>query len=476
MSRQFPEYPVLMVDDEETILSSQDTVLRSNGITNLISCADSREVMGIVRAQPIEVILLDLSMPHVSGEDLLPQLQSEFPSVPVIVITGTNEVQSAVQCMQAGAFDYLVKAVDRDRLLCAVRRAIEVGSLRRRYTDLRRRMLQDELRCPEAFAGIVTDNRKMHSIFLYVESVAASRETVLIRGETGVGKELFALAVHVASGRTGEFVAVNTAGLDDSMFSDTLFGHREGAYTGASGSRSGLVRQAAGGTLFLDEVGDLSEANQTKLLRLLEKREYYPLGSDLAKSTDARFVVATSVPLEDRVREGRFRMDLFYRLSTHDIRIPPLRERKDDLPLLLQHFVREACEELGKEIPRIPQQIYGRLEACEFPGNVRELRSMVYDAAIRHSGPVLSPDAFLRSVGNRDAPLPEGPGGAPPVAFGDQLPSTRQVVQLLVEEALRRSGGNQALAAGLIGVSPQALSKRLHKQRHSRLDGTPGCG
>ena len=472
MEQPYPEFPVLMVDDEEHILSMQDTILRSNGIDNLVSCSDSRKVMDIVRASPVQTVLLDLSMPHVSGEELLAQLIEAYPDLPVIVITGTDEVESAVQCMQAGAFDYMVKAVDKNRLLCGVRRAIEMSALKSRYADLRSHLLHDELRCPEAFRSIVTQNRRMRSIFLYVESVAATRETLLIRGETGVGKELFAEAVHRASGRKGDFVAVNTAGLDDSMFADALFGHQRGSFTGATEGRSGLVRQAAGGTLFLDEIGELSGPSQVKLLRLLEKREYYPLGSDLPKSTDARFIVASSASIAKMVEAGTFRKDLFYRISTHDVLIPPLRERPDDLPLLFGHFLEQACTELGKPLPALPPQLYAYLRASALPGNVRELRSMVYDAVSKHTGTTLSLECFRPAKDSTRVPIDTAEQGPCTVTFSERLPSTKEVVDLLVEEALRRANGNQALAAGLVGVTPQALSKR--RSRRDRGKGRGG--
>ncbi|HET6488059.1 MAG TPA: sigma-54 dependent transcriptional regulator, partial [Spirochaetia bacterium] len=424
-----PPHPILMVDDEEAILMTQETVLHAAGLTNTLRCGDATRVLPMVRAQEIEIVLLDLSMPRLSGQDILRSLQQEFPEIPVIIVTGTNDIESAVTAMQAGAFDYMVKAVEESRLLSGVRRAVEMRALRREYTDLRSHLLDDRLRCPEAFAALVTRSRCMHSLFLYAESVARTGETVLVRGETGTGKELIAAALHAASGRTGDLVTVNTAGLDEAMLSDVLFGHRKGAYTGAEESRDGLIKAAAGGTLFLDEIGDLSPASQVKLLRVLEKGEYYPLGSDLARTSACRFVVATGADLEDLMRRGTFRRDLYFRLSTHELRVPALRERKEDLPLLFSHFLDLACRELGKERVAVPPQIMEYLQAYDFPGNVRELRSMVYNAVSTHTSRMLSLSAFPRLK-----PLEPSRSVSPPaLGFPDRLPTIRESIDLLVE-------------------------------------------
>jgi DNA-binding NtrC family response regulator len=461
MADPYPEYPILMVDDEEAILSSQDVILRSAEITNTLLCSDPGAVMPIIRGRPIEMVLLDLSMPRISGMQLLAEIHEEFPELPVVVVTGSNEIDSAVACMRAGAFDYVVKAAEESRFLGGVKRAIEVRTLRRRYAELRSHFVDDVVDHPEAFEDIVTRSRRMRALFVYIGSIARTREAVLIRGETGAGKELFGRAVHRASGVPGKLVTVNTGGLDDAMLGDALFGHRKGAYTGAAESRDGLVRQASGGTLFLDEIGDLSLQSQIKLLRILETREYYPLGSDLAHSADCRFVVATSADMDALVASGRFRRDLYYRLATHEVRIPPLRERKEDLPLLLDHFLDRACADLSRDRVAVSPQIYAYLESYDFPGNVRELRSMVYDAVGSHSSRILPIAAFPKLRARPVEPTPEADG----VVYPSCLPSLKAAVRLLVEEALKRSGGNQALAANLVGITPQAMSRRLKRSR-----------
>lgn len=462
-SKLYPDYPVLIVDDEAHIVESQLNVLRSNGINNIISTTDSREVLGLLHSNEVEVVILDLRMPYISGEDILLQIRDDFPHVPVIIITGTNEIDIAVKCMRAGAFDYMVKAVEESRLVSGVSRAIELRALKREYWDLRKRLLSDRLSNPETFSRIITQNRKMQSIFLFVESIAKTDETVLISGETGVGKELIAGTIHDLSRPEMPFVAVNVAGLDDTMFSDSLFGHRKGAYTGAADSRKGFLQQASGGTILLDEIGDLSPSSQVKLIRLLETGEYYPLGSDLAMKTDARIVVSTNKNLNEAVGSGEFRKDLYYRLSAHEIKIPPLRERKKDLPLLVNHFMEEASKKLSKEKIAVPPELIPLLEIYDFPGNIRELRSMIFDAVSKQTEKMLSLKPFKEAMG-KDVQIFSKKQTEELIIFKDRLPTIAQASDILVAEAMKRAKGIRSTAAILLGISPQALGKRLNRK------------
>jgi transcriptional regulator with PAS, ATPase and Fis domain len=244
------------------------------------------------------------------------------------------------------------------------------------------------------------------------------------------------------------------------MFADTLFGHLRGSFTGAEETRKGLIQQAASGTLFLDEIGDLTSTSQIKLLRLIESHEYYPLGSDLLRSTDARFLLATNRDLLELVKEGRFRKDLYYRLQTYEIRIPPLRERKEDLPLLLDHFLEEAARTLGRKRLAVPPELLTLLETYDYPGNVRELRSMVFNAVSRQKDKMLSLGPFREAMGQA-AVIEAAHPDTTAYSFPKRLPTLKEITERLIEEALARAKGNQAIAAGLLGISPQALSKRL---------------
>jgi DNA-binding NtrC family response regulator len=323
---------------------------------------------------------------------------------------------------------------------------------------------------PEVFSEIVTGNPMMRSIFQYIEAISLSPQPVLITGETGVGKELVAKAIHHLSNRKGAFVPVNVAGLDDNVFADTLFGHRKGAFTGADQARSGLVEQASGGTLFLDEIGDLSPASQVKLLRLLQDGEFFPLGSDVGKRSDARMVVATNQDIEALRESGRFRRDLYHRLCVHHVHLPPLRERREDIPILVDWFLENSSKALGKNKPTPPRELLTLLSTYHFPGNVRELQSIIFDAVSGHKSGKLSMDVFKSYIYPRHSTSkmdvrPSQPGEQVLISFSEQLPTLKQTEEFLIAEALRRSNKNQAIAASMLGITRQALNKRLKSKR-----------
>lgn len=470
---EYPLHPILIVDDEEAWLNSFSLTLRSAGMNNVITCSEPEKLLGLLVQTDVSLLVLDLIMPHVSGEDLLQEVVARYPDLPVIIMTGLDQVETAVACMKHGAYDFFTKVSEESRLVTGVRRGVEVDRLRRENFALKERFFQQELQHPEAFVDIVTDNRGMHAVFKYMEAIAGTCEPVLITGETGVGKELIARALHRLSGRSGGFVAVNIAGFDEAMLADALFGHRRGAYSGADQAREGLVARASGGTLFLDEIGDLSQSDQVKLLRLIQEREYYPLGSDTARSTSARMMFATHRDLESLLRSGTFRQDLFYRLRTHHIHIPPLRERYDDLPLLLDHFLEKAAVDLGKSRPAYPRELPILLGTYSFPGNIRELQAMIFDALSKHSSRTLSMNEFKEYIGRHSAGCttpPELPGeDATPFSFLQPLPTLKEAGKLLVREALHRARGNQTIAARMLGITRQALGWRL-KQEMEKTD------
>lgn len=465
----YPALPVMIVDDEAHVLAGFAMQLRFAGINNIIACEDSREVMSRLSSQEMETILLDLRMPHVHGEDLLSLIVGKYPDVPVIMITAINDAETAVRCMKSGAFDYLAKPVEEARLVTTVRRAVAFRDLQREINALRHHVLTGRLEHPEAFSEIITQNQEMISIMHYIESIAGTSQPVLIEGETGTGKEMIARAIHGLSKPKGVFVRVNVAGLDDNVFADTLFGHAKGAFTGADASRPGLVERASGGTLFLDEIGDLSIPSQLKLLGLLQDREYLPLGRDEPKYTDARVVVATNRNLRELQSKGVFRKDLFYRLQTHHIVLPPLRKRRDDLPILVRYFFEETAQTLGKKKPTAPKALFDLLAGYHFPGNVRELKAMVFDAVSQHKSHVLSMDVFkarIAGVPSVSDQMPEREGGEDPAPFSSisRLPSLKEAMDSLITEALKRSRGNISVAAQTLGISHQALSKRLKRK------------
>ena len=466
--------PVLIVDDEWQTLQSCRIVLRTSGISPVLLCQDSREVLKLLSEKEVGLLLLDLSMPHLSGQELMPRIREEYPEIPVIIITGADEVETAVECMKQGAFDYMVKPVEKSRLVSGVKKALNLIELERENRLLRKRILSQEIECPDAFSEIITNNESMRSIFQYVEAIATTNRSVLITGETGVGKELMARAIHKLSGVEGGFVAVNVSGLDDNLFADTLFGHAKGAFTGAGNARAGLVEKAAGGVLFLDEIGELISASQVKLLRLIQEREYMPLGSDTLKSSKARILVATNQELMELMKGKRFRKDLYYRLRTHHIHLPPLRERIDDVPLLVDHFLTEAADALGKRKPTPPAELYTLLSTYHFPGNIRELQSMVFDAVSKHKARKLSLESFKSHIFRDGRPM-EGrretsfPKGKSPVSFSERLPTIKEATRQLVLEAMKRAKGNQSIASRLLGISQQALSSRLKRMEEEQI-------
>jgi DNA-binding NtrC family response regulator len=465
MSQGMPSLPILLVDDETQLLKVSKLSLMSNGFKDVITVNDSREVLQLLAAQQIGLIVLDLFMPHVSGLDLLPELVRNYPQVPVIVMTAMDETETAVKCMKTGAFDYLVKPVETERLLTTIQKAQEHRCLYHELDSLRERLFSDKLENEGAFSAIVTRSKKMRAVFQYMEVVANSRHPVLIAGETGVGKELVAKAIHTLSSVGGPFVAVNVAGLDDAMFSDTLFGHKKGAFTGADLARDGLIAKAAGGTLFLDEIGDLVESSQIKLLRLLQEREYYPVGSDSPRRSDARVLLATNHDLTKLIEEGKFRRDLYYRLFAHRLTIPPLRERPEDIPLLLDHFLAQAARELGKKKPTPPPELATLLAVYHFPGNIRELEAMVHDAVARHTSGIISMESFNSVIGEGRGQMKARPNADADDQFLESLfghfPTLREMEDYLMAEGMKKANGNQGIAASLLGITRQTLNKRL---------------
>lgn len=465
-----PVNPILLVDDEEHFLLSVELAISSQGLKNIETCKDSAKVMDMLAAKKYSLVVLDINMPHLSGLDLLPAIRNQFPDLPVIIITAVNDVESAVFCMKEGAFDYLVKPIDNTRLVTTIKRGLEFAEIRNENEMLKESFLRENLENPEAFREIITHCNTMESIFRYIEAIGRTNLPVLITGETGTGKELFARAIHKISGRKGELIPVNVAGVDDNLFSDTLFGHKKGAFTGAEIERKGLIEKAENGTLFLDEIGDLSIESQVKLLRLLQDGNYYPLGSDIAKLSDARIIVATNRDIKNMQAKNKFRQDLYYRLKSHQINIPSLRERKTDLSYLIDHFIIKASNHLNKKKPAVPKEIYTLLSNYPFPGNVRELEGIIFDAVSLHKSGILSLESIRNNIAGynnidnntdekSDIPKDENLF----INFPEKFPTIKETEDSLIREALKRAKGNQTIAADLLGISRRALNNRLRR-------------
>ncbi len=465
--------PVLLVDDEQQMLLSYKAMLRTEGVENILTVNDSRKVFPLLAKEEVSAVVLDLHMPHISGTELLDKIKHKFPHLSVIIVTAANDVEKAVECMKKGASDYLVKPVEDSRLISSVKKAMEmrdmceeISSLREHISSLRHHLLTDKLEYENAFSSILTQSKKMRAVFHYVETISKSPEPVFVMGETGVGKELISRAIHNISNVKGEFIAVNIAGLDDTMFSDTLFGHKRGAFTGADKDRKGLVVRASEGTIFLDEIGDLNNASQMKLLRLVEDGTYYPLGSDIPEKSSARIITATNHNIQESVSRGLFREDLYYRLNAILVHIPPLRERFEDLPVLIDHFFEISSWSLKKKKPTPPPEIISLLSSYNFPGNIRELKAMVFDAVAKHTSGVLSLNTFkehIRKKGEYTKPVlrlkKQGSLSMPDIS--GRFPTLREAEEFIISEALKRCNNNQGIAASLLGITRQALNSRL---------------
>lgn len=460
---------ILIVDDEKNFLESLRFIFTTRGYPDLTLISDSREVSPLLKTRSFSVILLDITMPCISGLDLLDLVIRETPETPVIMITARNEVSTAVACIKAGAFDYLVKPVDEERLFTTLELALELTRLRLENRLLKNSLSNSQLKQPKVFEQFTTQNNALIKTFFYIEVIADSQEPVLITGETGTGKEFAAKAVHDASTRKGPFIPVNIAGLSEHLFDDTLFGHQKGAFTGADIERKGLIEEANGGTLFLDEIGDLSPLSQVKLLRLIQDRKYRVLGGNHYKNADVKIVAATHHHLLDRVKKGEFRNDLYYRLSVHHIHLPPLRERLEDLPLLIDAFLEQASLNLKRKKPTPPWELYTLLSTYSFPGNIRELRSMVFDAVARHSQKVMSLSVFKERIGlfpDKKDSLPFNPEeGENKIRFGQTLPTLKEAEEILIKEALKACQGNQNIASGILGLTRKALNSRLIRKK-----------
>ena len=465
---------ILLVDDEQSELDAYSLLLMSMGIRNVTTLNDSRGVIAALEGMYAPILFLDLNMPNMSGQDVLREMKAKKPQVPVIIITANSEIETAVECLRLGAHDYLVKPIDLKMFSSALRNALEIGLLRNEVMSLKGISFDPAPHANPAFKPIVTKNPVMFGIFQYIESIAGSGLPTLILGETGSGKELIARAIHEVSGLAGEFVAVDISGLDDTLFSDTLFGHTRGAYTGADSNRPGLLEKARGGTIFLDEIGDLSEVSQVKLLRLLQEKIYYPLGSDQPKQCLARVITAANKDLSRlAVQEGRFRMDLYYRLSTHLIRLPPLRDRREDIPLLVEYLVASAAKAMHKATPAISREAVTLLQRHAFWGNIRELKAYISDAVARCEGGQIQEGLIAERLGEAVSMMGSqvlATANNPLEALFGHFPTFEELADYAVDVALSSTQNNQNKAAQLLGVSRQALHKRLKKRDANRSE------
>ncbi len=456
---------VLLVDDDAGFLEEARRALHTHDITGITTLQDSSQVFQELATGTYSVVILDWVMPGLSGADLLPEIIRQHPYLPVIILTGVNDLENVVNCIKQGAYDYITKPLDANRLVSIVQKAFTTEELASQNRKLTGYLQGQPLENPECFSSIITCNDRMQSLFKIIEAMRYSRQPILITGETGTGKELIAKAIHRTSALPGPMVTVNVAGLDDTMFSDTLFGHKKGAFTGASDSREGLIEQAKNGTLFLDEIGELSLPSQVKLLRLIQQNEYYRVGSDVLQKSSARIIAASNANFHDLFDNGAFRQDLFFRISTHSLHIPPLRERREDILPLAEHYAAVAAAELKKSTPKFSREVRQALRCYDFPGNVRELINKINNAVTNNWSGTLLLDDFqglnsgygklnnqIRRIGSNQFML----NGIFP-----EFPTFEEVELLLVEEAMEEAQGNRSAAAELLGISRPTLQRKL---------------
>ncbi|MEJ2200813.1 MAG: sigma-54 dependent transcriptional regulator, partial [Desulfuromonadaceae bacterium] len=399
-----PDSGILLVDDEKPWLRSLSILLeRTVGIHRIVPCSDSRQALELLRQHAIDLVILDLTMPYLSGEQLLNQMVEEHPDLPIIILSGLNQIDTAVRCMRAGAFDYFVKTTEEDRLIAGILRALRMRALEQENRRLSSHVLNGELTHPEAFADIITEDPKMLSIFHYVEAIAPSRQPLLITGESGTGKELLARAIHQVSARAaGPFVGINCGSIPEPLLESELFGHVRGAFTGALQDYAGLFKSAQGGTLLLDEIGDMPLALQVKLLRVLQERQVRPVGSARVTPVDVRIISATHRNLEESIAAGQFRQDLYYRLNVVCFEVPNLAERREDIPLLAEYFRTKLAERSQKKITGFAPEAMDLLINAPWPGNIRELMNVVEQAVTLATTPVITADLVQRAL--RDTP------------------------------------------------------------------------
>ncbi len=393
---------ILILDDDQAVLNCFQTLLAQVGRYQVEVLADSTRAVETIAAGRFDLILLDMDMPVVSGMEVLRYVRKQHPGIAVVVITGVEDVELAVESMKLGAFDYLCKPVMNERLIACLDRALEGSRRREELHAIQERGGQQGPRFKEAFKDFVTQDKALMRTLGEVERIAVSNNSVLVWGESGTGKELVARAIHQLGTRAGKpFVAVNSAAFASSLFESQFFGHERGAFTGADSVKVGVFEDADGGTLFLDEIGDVELSVQSKLLRVLQSGEYYRLGSTKKREADVRIIAATNKDLEREIEAGRFRRDLYYRLSISTIYVPPLRERKGDIELLAYYFLDRYCRQNGKAIQSIAEPVMEVLEGYEFPGNLRELENIIASAVVLETGDVLSLSSLPPTCGPR---------------------------------------------------------------------------
>ncbi|MCD6087093.1 MAG: sigma-54-dependent Fis family transcriptional regulator [Candidatus Hydrothermae bacterium] len=441
---------ILIVDDEASVGQFLSIMLEREGY-KVEAVLSGKEALEKIAENPPQVVLADLRMPEMDGIELLTRIKEEDPRIAVVIMTAYGSLESAVEAMRKGAFDYVMKPFQIEEIKLVIKRAIEERKLREENLELKRRVKQYELK------EIVGKNEKFQRVLELAKKVAPTDSTVLIRGESGTGKELIAKAIHNMSPRANNpFIAINMAALPEELLESELFGYTKGAFTGATKNKEGLFKAAEGGTILLDEISEASPRIQVKILRALQEKEITPVGSTKTIKVDVRIIASTNADLEKMVAEGRFREDLYYRLNVVYIQLPPLRERKDDIPLLTSHFLKKYTSLYNLPPKKISDETMKILLEYSWPGNVRELENAIERAVILSEGEVIKPADLPEKIRNRFS-----------VKVSDQVNLSGLTLEELerryILQVLDETGWNKNRAAQILGIDPSTLYRKLQR-------------
>lgn len=441
------KFNILIIDDEKNIREGLGAALEMDGYTVFLA-ADGKQGLEILERGDIDLVITDLKMPEVSGEEILAKVTGETPGIPVIVLTGHGTIDSAVDAMRKGAYDFLTKPVNLDRLSLLVKRALE-----RREISLQNSVYRKEIEGKTTFENMIGKSHEIQKVFDLVKKVAPSKASVLITGESGVGKEMIANALHNLSPRKDKpFIKVHCAALSDSLLESELFGHEKGAFTGAIAMKRGRFELAHEGTIFLDEIGEISQNVQVKLLRVIQERKFERVGGEETLDVDVRIIAATNRNLEEEIKKGNFREDLYYRLNVVNINVPPLRERKDDIPIMVNNFIRKFSKENNKNITTVDTKAKNALYSYDWPGNIRELRNCIEGAVVIAEGNTLRledlPPAVRKSQENSSISIPAG----------TDMDTAEKII---IRETLIFCHGNKSKTAQVLGIGRKTLHRKL---------------
>ena len=442
---------ILIVDDEDVSLTSVRRILRWRGIRDVEVCDNGKDAIKRIKEEDFDIVLLDLLMPEVDGMQVLESAKPFRPQTEFIILTAVDDIPTTVKAIRQGAYDYLVKPVDNELLFLSIDRAYERKGL---LAGLSTTARCDVSGIPAAFSDTITSNQQMKALISYAQVMARSGNPIMITGESGTGKELMARGIHRAGpAPDGPFIAVNVSAIPTTMFESQFFGHTRGAFTGADNRYQGFFEQADGGTLFLDEIGELPIGVQSKLLRVLEDKTFTPLGASKPVSVDIRFVSATNTNIDRACQEGKFRIDLMYRLKSVYICLPPLRERRGDIPELAAHFLQNACIRYGKYIKGFSPEAMNILENKDYPGNIRELSQIVENAVILADNSIILPS----HMGEITAPL-SSPSGR-------KLCTLKENYDLHMAFVLNHTKGDRRDAARILGITVRQLQRKLAEMK-----------